>query len=552
MVDITPLGGRGISVNPEGTDYPFVDPNEDVRGILADAFLAHEVREVELPLRLFKMVNFDAALPGSCSSSSSLSSSSSSSAAYSTTRADIIIKDAAGRIVCDTSFVPTDDAVTNSGYRQVDFGTRFRIHEWVLTEDVAGQNKAFVCRVVQHTAFEDAEDVHCVPHVLYPAQAELDERVSQLLPKRVRSLRVNTTTVRGHVALSNGYNTFLFPGNDTRTSTTAAIPPAVLPDANFPFATGAELRQKNRITLSASPGDGLGKYPGCPELDVIIRRINGVRPQGELDSSGKPQTNAGNFLLAAEECYYVRQPTTLLNGTAIPKNDLVPANPGPAGAIPAPGFRIGNDCGPCCECVEFANTYKAMRRLRDDFNLLGERAESTRDLYKANMDRWVSQKECREDHPLRLAVDQAYGGGTLVISAAGAICNSSDKCITNVDLKICFACVDKDGDCADSSSSASNCAPSEPSPGPLSCNTNISTSDSPTRKPYTPEGSWPCYTFHWDEIDPGRAVNFKMNAQFICTEVCTPLQVQLSAKIDGEPVSEVLTTNMSINCEECA
>ena len=90
MVDITPLGGRGIGVNPEGTDYPFVDPNEDVRGILADAFLAHEVREVELPLRLFKMVNFDAALPGSCSSSSSLSSSSSSSA----TRADVIIKDA--------------------------------------------------------------------------------------------------------------------------------------------------------------------------------------------------------------------------------------------------------------------------------------------------------------------------------------------------------------------------------------------------------------------------------------------------------------------------
>jgi hypothetical protein len=538
MVDITPLGGRGISVNPEGTDYPFVDPNEDVRGILADAFLAHEVREVELPLRLFKMVNFDAALPGSCSSSSSSSSSA-------TARADVIIKDATGRIVCDTAFVPTYDAVTNSGYRQVDFGTRFRIHEWVLTEDVTGQNKAFVCRVVQHTAFEDEEDVHCVPQLLYPARAELDERVSQLLPKRIRSIRVNTTTVRENIALTNGFNTFLFHGSDTRTSTTAAIPPAVLPGTNFPFSIDPNLRQKNRITLSASPGDGLGKYPGCPELDIIIRKINGVKPQGERGNDDKPLTNSGNFLLAAEECYYVRQPTTLLNGQAVPRTDLVPAIPGPAGSIPAPGLRIGNDCGPCCECVEFARTYKAMVRLRDDFKLLGTRAETTRDLYKDNMARWIASKNCREDHPLRLAVSQAYGSETLVISAAGAICNTSDECITDVDLEICFSCV---GD-TESSESVSAFAPS---PGPLSCNTNISTNDSPTRKPYKPEGEWPCYTFHWDEIDPGRSVNFKMDLQFICSEICSPLTVVLSGSINGEVIPEVLTANMVADCEECA
>jgi len=415
----------------------------------------------------------------------------------------------------------------------------------VLTEDVAGQNKAFVCRVVQHTAFEDEEDVHCVPQLLYPERAELDERVSQLLPKRIRSIRVNTTTVRENIALANGYNTFLFYGNDTRTSTTAAIPPAVLPDANFPFLTDPNLRQKNRITLSASPGDGLGKYPGCPELDVIIRKINGVSPQGELGGDGKPLTNAGNFLLAAEECYYVRQPTTLLNGKAIPRTDLVPATPGPAGSIPAPGLRIGNDCGPCCECVEFARTYKAMVRLRDDFKLLGTRAEATRDLYIANMARWADSKECRESHPLRLAVSQAYGSGTLVISAAGAVCNTSDECLTDVDLEICFDCSLAEGGSEGESSFA-------PSPGPLACNTNISTNESPTRKPYKPEGEWPCYTFHWDEVDPGRSVNFKMDLQFDCSEVCELLSVTLTGTAGGVDLGEELSTNMPIDCEECA
>lgn len=561
MVEITPLGGRGISVNPEGTDYPFVDPNEDVRGILADAFLAHEVREVKLPLRLFEMRNFDAALPGSCSLSSSSSSSSvsssssssSSSVAYAETRADVVIKDANGAIICDTQSVPTYDDATKSGYRHVDFGTRFRIHEWILTEDVAGKNKAFVCRVVQHTAFEDEEDVHCIPDLIRPTSAELDERVSQLMPKRIRSITVNTTKFRENIVISNGYNTFLFGGNDTRTTTTAAIPPSVLPDANFPFSTTAELRPRNRITLSASPGDGLGKFPGCPELDVLIRRINGVKPHGELDVNGEPKINAGNFLLAAEECYYVRQPTKLLNGKAIPRQDLTPALPGPHGSVPAPGLRIGNDCGPCCECVEFARTYKAMVRLRDDFKLLGTRSEATRDLYKANMERWLVSKQCRELHPLRLAVSQASGSGTLVVSVGGSICNTSDECLTNVTLTVCFACIDADT-CSSLSSESSDvgCSPVTPEPGPLSCNTNISTNGSPTRQPYHPEGVWPCFTFRWDEVDAGRSVNFKMNAQFRCEEVCSPMQIKLNGATSAGAIQETLKTNIDIDCGECA
>jgi hypothetical protein len=541
MVNITPSGGRGISVNPEGIDYPFVDPAEDVRGILADAFVAHEVYTVTLPLRLVQMTHFDAALPGS-----SCSSVSCSSAASDCSRANVVITDSIGTIICNTALV------SDSGYRRVDFGTRFRIHEWIQEED-AGVNKAFICRIVQHTAFDDEEDVYCVPHQIYPEKPELDERVSHLLPKRVRSLTVNTQKFRGPVQLKSGYNINLTHGDDTRIVSTSFIPSIRRPPQVLPFDTSFQFRQTNRITLSANAGDGLGVFPDCAEATpTIIQRINGVSPQGGVTVEGRPLTNAGNFSLAAEECYYVREPTTLLNGQVIPRDDLVPTDPpfteasGPGvfDGFPSAGTRglkIGNDCGPCCECVEFYNTYQALRNKWAAFKDLGTRAQRVRDQFKENMERWVAAKTCRESTPLRLAVAQSFGSGTLALSAAGAICNATDECITDVELEICFSCVDDSG----------SGVLVTPVPGPRSCNTNISTTSSRTRQPYQPEGPWPCYTFHWDEVDPGRAVNFKMQLAFNCDDLCTPLRVTLTGTIGGEPLDQVLTQNIVIICGEC-
>lgn len=535
MVNITPVGGRGISVNPEGTDYPFADSAADVRGVLADAFVAHEVYTATLPLRLVQMTNFDTALPGS----------SCSSAAAASSRANVVITDGIGTIICNTSLVP------DSGYRQVDFGTRFHIHEWIQEED-AGVNKAFVCRIVQHTAFDDEEDVYCVPRQIYPEKPELDERVSHLLPKRVRSLTVNTQKFRGPVQLKSGYNIALTHGDDTRIVSTRFIPSVRKPPQVLPFDTAPQFRQTNRVTLSANAGDGLGVFPDCAETPpTLIQRINGVSPQGGVTAEGRPLTNSGNFSLAAEECYYVREPTTLLNGQAIPRTDLVPTDPpfteasGPGifDGFPSAGTRglkIGNDCGPCCECVEFHNTYLALRNKWSAFKDLGVRAQGVRDQFKENMERWVAGKTCRESTPLRLAVAQAYAGGTLSLSTAGAICNTSDECITDVELEICFSCTG--GGLAD---------PYPPGPGPLSCNTDISASDSATRQPYRPAGAFPCYTFHWAAVDPGRAVNFKMHLAFDCDEVCTPLTVTLNGTVGGVLLAQTLTQNVVIICQEC-
>ena len=405
---------------------------------------------------------------------------------------------------------------------------------------------------MQHTAFDDEEDVYCVPHQIYPEKPELDERVSQLLPKRVRSLTVNTQKIRGPVQLKSGYNINLIHGDDTRIVSTRFIPSIRKPPQNLPFDTSFQFRQTNRISLSANPGDGLGIFPGCDEPPpTVIQRINGVSPQGGVTVDGTPLINAGNFSLSSEACYYIRQPTTLLNGQAIPRTDLVPADPpfteasGPGifdgfPSAGAPGLKIGNDCGPCCECVEFHNTYLALRNKWSAFKNLGVRAQVVRDQFKENMQRWVAEKTCREATPLRLAVAQSYASGTLVIAAAGAICNTTDVCIKDVELKICFSCPPDDSS-----------VPYAPSPEPRSCNTNRSVSNSRTREPYQPTGDWPCYTFHWIEIDPGRAVNFKMQVAFDCDEVCTPLKVTLNGTVDGELLAQILTQSLVLDCEEC-
>lgn len=537
MVAITPLGGRGIGVNPEGTDYPFVNPQDDVRGILADAFLAHEVAGVQLPLRLTKMINFGAGLPGlGCT--------------LSTARPDVIIKDSAGQIICDTSFVSV------AGYRETDFGTRLRVHEWVLSDDVAGENKAFICRIVQHTDFGETEDVYCLDPIIYPENAELDERVSQLLPKRVRSITVNTTKFKENIGISTGYNLSLFNGDDSRTDTIAAAPTVAVPAADFPFASAGILRPHTRVTVSAAPGDGIGRYPGCSEDDRVLRRINGVDPQGDVNANGVPLINSGNFLVHADSCYYARPPMTFIGGQWVATASVL---------------AIGNDCGTCCECVEFSNTYKALSNLATTYKALGVTAEAARDLHKANQLRWRTERDCRARHPLRLAVaDRVDYSGITTIGVSGSICNATSECKYSIVLKLCFICgVDANGvqQTIESSCFGSASMTAEGLTGfwidpPDACNTTITSNASIHRQPYSPKGSadgltnakFPCYYYLWTQLDPGRSVNFKTTIRFTCAELvcaCDPMRIVLSARIGGVWHAEELEVINYASCEVC-
>jgi hypothetical protein len=346
---IHPLGGKGTGVEAEGQCFPFVFLRDDVAGLLADAYLAHEVRDVELPLRVTRLVGFDAAFEGLPSV------------------AGITIVDVSGRTVFDSA------AAT---YRWKDWGARLRIHEWLTP--------TAVCRVVQHRAVSDPRTPF--PALIVPEDGTLDERVSSIVPKRMTRLidQMTGVAVSGIVHLVNGWNVDI---TQSRRS--------------------AGLRHVTAVTFGAEPSGGPGRYPGCQEPDIVVRRIGGQGPD-----------TRGNFSLAGDGCYYVRQPTS-----------------GPATPVPAT-LRLGNDCGPCCDCDDYVNVQRATLRIEQRLRDTASQAEEVRDAFVAARARWLDGKACRESQLVRLSV---LPHSSRFVEVFASICNATPHCLHDVTLELTLA-----------------------------------------------------------------------------------------------------------------
>ena len=352
MANILPDGGRGIGVNPRGTEYPFVDPSANVRHLLADAYLAYAVDNLRLPLRVVSLAGFDAAFLGQVP-----------------TRADVVIVDADGATAFDS---------TAATYRTYAFGARLRVHEWV--------NATTVCRFVQHTAFADAAQVVAWPTLIVPGDGTLDERVSEVITRRVASLGDPDTgvSVAQDVVFANGYNTTMEVTESRR-----------------------GLRVITQLIYAAEPGDGLGRYPGCAEPDLVVRSINHVRG-GEF----------GDFQLSAAGCYWVRQPTQQAGGTA----------------TPTPGtLHLGNDCGPCCECEDFVRVQKGVLRTWDRFVGVAADAEASRDIFRDVVDAWQAEKTCVESKVVQVVISPF---GDIFAEVVVSICNHTTVCLVDVVVTI--------------------------------------------------------------------------------------------------------------------
>lgn len=253
-------GGMGTGPNPEGRDYPFVSPSDDVAGVLADLWLAHSAPAV-LPLRVAWLHGMDAAV--NCG----VAGPSSSPGPYTPRhQADVAIVDATGAVVFDSTRA--------YWFRGEQVSGRLRAYEW---RSAAGD-----CLLVQHTAFPGPEYVRLLPADIAPADGRLDERCSQLVPSRLSSVRVPGSLLRvlGDCTLRGGYNVTLDRAE---------------------ISSG--LRKGVEITVGATPGAGEGRYPGCGEAARLVTSINGRRASGNLD-------------LSAGGCFFVRRPATVSGGEA--------------------------------------------------------------------------------------------------------------------------------------------------------------------------------------------------------------------------------------------
>lgn len=372
-------GRIGVSVaQPEsGNDFPLVNPSEDIRYLLADAYLAYDdpsnyssSAAAFIPPFRIRWIYF---------AENETAVDQPEDQPEPTHIADVLIVDAEDNTVFDSTTVDEDHFSTQS------WGDRLKIYSW--------EADGVVCRIVRHTAW--SPDLTPTPrfydtHII-PDDAVLDERAVERLPKRVRSLRVVLSQLTGeHVRLTSGYNMDL--------------------ELEEPITTGHRARQQ--IVLNATVGAGAGIYPGCVGEALVIKRVNNV-----------PPSDAGDFFLSAADCYALRQPTTLIQ-------------PSPRLTAPTPAMlKFSNNCKPCCACDDYVEVAEYMNQVGQRYIDLGQTFNGIRDLYHENKQRWEASQGCITRKPLRLAlVPQVCP----FLDVGLQFCNQSADCKRNVVLTIDF------------------------------------------------------------------------------------------------------------------
>lgn len=501
--DYDPRGREGIGVvQPHaGTDYPLLDPSADVRDLLADFYLSYgdpgDYGGIGFvaPFRIQWLSGFGTG-----------PADSTPGAPTPVNAVDLLVVDAVGTVVFDSTLVIADLDHPNSAFASRGWGPRLQIYEW--------SSELMVCRVVVHTKWSPDEDPvpREYPSQFLPAAALLDPRSCHRLPKRVLSIgAVLSQLKRCGVEFVAGYNIKL---TNARTQTKT-------------------LRAGAAITFDATPGGGLGIYPGCEPQPLYIRRINGIEP-----------SPTGDFLLAAADCYYVRQPMHWLTGgeslsadaevwpevLLFPGNQLDAELPDPlagqvktaAGWPPAdnPAYahlKVGNDCRPCCDCDDYVAVAEYLNRVRDRYAVVGQSTAAVNQKYLENRDRWLAIRECVYRRPLRLQLQPQI---CPYLDVLAQYVNNTDQCQQALALTVTLATAPPDG-----------LGTQVPGYGIIYGVAVLPGSFAPGTQRYTLDGEWPTFTAHWDGVQPGATVYVKFRLSFADCGVAGDTPENLAAYI---------------------
>lgn len=375
----------GSGVFPNGADFPFVTPSQDVKGLFEDLFLSFEGRDIyTYPLKVSQISGFRLPyiLSSSSSSSGSLSSSSSGSLSSSAYREEdiIVISDSANTVVFDSSLA------SSSSKRE--WGADRVIYTW--------ESSSIFLTLVQYIG-DGATDRD---ETFEPVNGILDERAYQKEPYKVNSIKIGASYLKGDISLVAGYNiVFSIKPTDDVEGT----------------------RKVNYIQVGAVGGFGLGVYPNCPEgcISDAVQGINGVGP-----------SIVGNYSFMATNCYWFGVAGESDSTRYRPYNE----------ADHTMGLK--NNCLPCCECDDYVYTYRAIQNLYTRFKDLGDTAMRTRTQHYANQERWLSGKTCRENSSMRIFALPASGG---IASILVTYCNTTPNLIGPIRLEVDFETGGKEG-----------------------------------------------------------------------------------------------------------
>lgn len=399
-----PRGRQPIGVNQPpggGTNYPFLQPSDDVRYLLGDFYLSYEdnLRDHPLPFRIDWMYGF-----GTTVNTGPVGYPSP------THTHDLIVKDANNVVVFDSTAADS--------FQSVAWGGRLLILEWIDGEDV--------CRCTMHTDWtqQDIDQGLSQAYDLYlqPTNGILDSRTLNRLPERLRSFIVGTSQYRGEaVTLESGYNVSIREKGED---------PDVIQDIDFALEGLSRPVTKQVITgtraatgvrFSVAAGAGMGRVPGCDQTTVPLRKINDVGPDG-----------SGNIALDMSQCLRLQRPVFLTNEN--PRQFMYLAS-GITVDEAASALEMHNDCGPCCDCNFFVRTYKGLAKLWESGHSLATRAELVRDALERNIARWNAQKSCRSLNALRTVLIPEHG---CKVAVGGSYCNTTSCCIAPLTFRFTF------------------------------------------------------------------------------------------------------------------
>ena len=391
MRERQPIGLDQPSNN--GTNYPLVNPSDDIKYLLGDFFFTFENSDgaITYPLKIAWMYGFGTnVVPAPFGWQAP------------THAKDIVIVDANDFIVFDSTLA--------SKFTSTLWNNRLLILEWATADKI--------CRCTMHTAWsaQDIADGQTKTYDLYiePINGELQADTWYELPKRINSVKVGSTVIskKQILKLESGYNMAV-----TKEEDTLALSGLTTGLNNTSVITGT--RKSNKILLEAIPGAGLGVFPGCVDSEVVIRTIN------------KQRSNTyQNFTLDGDGCIRMQRAVGL---TAATPRTFDYAAFSMSSAEAKASLELHNDCTACCDCESFARTYQGLKRQWFLHKDLAEFAAATRDNYNINIDRWAAEKTIRERDQLKIRLENAGDGK---VSWGINHCNASRCCIVGVQLSM--------------------------------------------------------------------------------------------------------------------
>lgn len=374
----SPRGRQGIGViQPQsGLDYPLVSPSADIRYLLADMYFEYDdpglygVGAVaQHPLRIKWLYGLG------CEENTPIPD-----APTPTHAADIVIVDANDNVVFDSTDLGPEENYQRFSVK--DWGDDYTLYEWL--------SRNAVCRIVAHKNWSpDEEAAVNYPLNLAPESAIIDERAIYKMPQRVKSLRVlNSTIRRSSVVFKAGYNVDLLTGAQEVVG----------------------LRNQTPITVDVTD---TAEYSDCSEeKPTAIYSINGIRANAN-----------GQFFITADKCIFARVPTIKNEDDSISRFKVNGISP----------IVIDSDCPACCDCPDYVNMALYMNRVRNQYLRVGKRAHQVKLLHEDNIDRWLEQRTCRINKPLRLSLSPLSCPYMEVIMQ---FCNQCPECVEDVVLSV--------------------------------------------------------------------------------------------------------------------